>query len=107
MPVTVRQIPYPITILTDRDKGLVPAIKKVFPLTSHLLCRWHHDQNVKANCRKHLPLENDADWVVFKSSWTHCLNATTFDDYDSRWQEMKSKNCHTYPEPINYLQRNW
>ena len=93
-------------MLTDRDKGLVPAIQKVFSFITYLLCWWHHDQNVKTNCRKYFSLENDDNWVVFKSFWAHCLDAMTIDDYNSRWQEMKARYCNTHLEPINYLQRN-
>ncbi|CAI5521129.1 unnamed protein product [Closterium sp. Naga37s-1] len=34
-------------IISDRDKGLIPAVKEVFPEVAHYFCGWHMQQNVK------------------------------------------------------------
>ncbi|CAI5508062.1 unnamed protein product [Closterium sp. Naga37s-1] len=35
-------------IISDRDKGLIPAVKEVFPeKVAHYFCGWHMQQNVK------------------------------------------------------------
>ncbi|CAI5468051.1 unnamed protein product [Closterium sp. Yama58-4] len=36
------------SIISDRDKGLIPAVKEVFPeKVAHYFCGWHMQQNVK------------------------------------------------------------
>ena len=37
-------------LISDGDKGLAPAIEKVFPAMSHLLCYRHVADNVRKNC---------------------------------------------------------
>ncbi|CAI6004728.1 unnamed protein product [Closterium sp. NIES-65] len=35
------------SLISDRDKGLIPAVKEVFPLElPHYFCSWHLEQNV-------------------------------------------------------------
>ncbi|KAJ1382929.1 MULE transposase domain [Sesbania bispinosa] len=41
----------PGVIVTDRDIALMNAMEKVFPVASHLLCKFHIAKNVKAKCQ--------------------------------------------------------
>ncbi|GJP33304.1 hypothetical protein CLOM_g17851, partial [Closterium sp. NIES-68] len=34
------------SVISDRDKGLVPAVKEVFPSLPHYFCSWHLEQNL-------------------------------------------------------------
>jgi transposase-like protein len=43
----------PAVVITDADKALMAAIAEVFPTTINQLCRWHIEQNILKNCRKH------------------------------------------------------
>jgi hypothetical protein len=40
-------------IATDRELALIKAIRVVFPESKNLLCRWHINKNISANCKKH------------------------------------------------------
>lgn len=42
-----QQIPYPRTIMTDKEKVLPNAISKVFPETNILICYWHIIKNIQ------------------------------------------------------------
>ena len=43
----------PTVIVTDREKSLMNVIESVFPDASNLLCIWHVNKNVLANCMKY------------------------------------------------------
>ena len=41
-----QQIPYPNTIMTDKEKALRNTVSKVFPETNTLICYWHIIKNI-------------------------------------------------------------
>jgi transposase-like protein len=43
----------PILIVTDRETALMKALDHIFPKSTYLLCTWHVNMNILANCRKH------------------------------------------------------
>jgi hypothetical protein len=45
----------PIWFVTDREIALMGALDNIFPNSIHLLCTWHVNMNILANCRKHFP----------------------------------------------------
>jgi MULE transposase domain len=47
-----RQIPHPITFVTDKAGGMLGALPLVFPQANHLLCIWHINKDVKTYCLK-------------------------------------------------------
>ena len=54
----------PEVIVTNRDLYLMNAVKTVFPDTTNLLCRFHIDKNVKANCKTLVAQKNAWDYVM-------------------------------------------
>jgi len=44
--------------VTDRDLALMNAVKTVFCECTNLLCRFHIDKNVKANCKSLIGQKN-------------------------------------------------
>jgi MULE transposase-like protein len=44
------------TILTDQEQALINAIEKHFPDSTHQLCRWHLEKNLKKNFPKNTVL---------------------------------------------------
>jgi hypothetical protein len=45
----------PITIVTDRELALMNSLDVSFPQSTHILCIWHVNMNILANCRKFSP----------------------------------------------------
>jgi hypothetical protein len=45
----------PTCIVTDWEKALMNALDHKFPSSAHLLCTWHVNMNILANCWKHFP----------------------------------------------------
>ncbi|KAL3531568.1 hypothetical protein ACH5RR_010890 [Cinchona calisaya] len=54
----------PSVIVTDRELALMKAIKVVFPKASNVLCVWHIQKNILANCKAHFKHKDAffADW---------------------------------------------
>lgn len=44
-------IPDPTVVVTDSEPGLIAAIPHRYSEVKHLLCLWHINKNVLANCR--------------------------------------------------------
>src|SRR4051794_6624192 len=45
----------PKSWVTDRELALMRCLDKLFPDANHLLCTWHVNMNILANCRKYYP----------------------------------------------------
>ena len=45
-------IPDPSVIVIDGDPVFIRAVSEECPVSSHLLCLWHLNQNVVVNCKK-------------------------------------------------------
>jgi len=43
----------------DRDSGLILVSHRVFSTTRHILCIWHIDKNVLANCKDQFAIEEN------------------------------------------------
>ncbi len=41
----------PIINITDRERSLINAHHVVFPNSTHMLCVWHINRNIVANCK--------------------------------------------------------
>ncbi|XP_074302864.1 protein FAR1-RELATED SEQUENCE 5-like [Silene latifolia] len=76
----------PSVILTDQERAIGNAIKKIFPNTHHRLCLWHILKNAGKNLGKH-PLWNDIssdlNLAVHDSLEVH--------DFEIAWKEMVRK----------------
>lgn len=46
------ELPDPTVIVTDMERGLMAAIPFKFPTANHILCLWHINNNVIADCEK-------------------------------------------------------
>ena len=107
----ILKLPFPRTLLTDKDKALMAALVTIFPRTKHLLCRWHHNENVKTNYRNDFPSakedEEKTEQVTFRDGWYYCLNAISEAKYNIRWEEFCAKYKESYPKSLDYLNDNW
>lgn len=53
------ELPFPVVIITDMEKGLMFARQLIFPTIKHLLCLWHINKNVLTHCKKDFRTKND------------------------------------------------
>jgi hypothetical protein len=80
----------PVLIVTDRETALMKALDSVFPESVHLLCTWHVNMNILANCRKHFPKDQLGEtgtdvvhpmWAEFLKDWASLMDAATEAEY--------------------------
>ncbi|XP_023766087.2 protein FAR1-RELATED SEQUENCE 5-like [Lactuca sativa] len=77
---------HPYAMITDQDKAIGNAIKKVFPNTRHRYCAWH----IKKHELEHLrPLV--AHYSDFKESYTRWVKSDTIEEFEKDWEVMCSK----------------
>ncbi len=69
------EVPDPATLLTDRDLGIVRVIQTVLPTSKHLLCLWHVETNILAQCKYHF--QTDEAWTTFSKAWSRLPQAPT------------------------------
>ncbi|XP_021769719.1 protein FAR1-RELATED SEQUENCE 5-like [Chenopodium quinoa] len=95
----------PSVFLTDRELGLCAALREEFPGTSHLLCRWHINKDVKARVTS--MFKNKKIGAQFKNGpWKRIMDATTEADYNSAVDRMKIRWA-SFPNVISYVERTW
>ena len=76
-------------LVTDRDLAPAGAIKEIFPDGAHLLCKWHIEKSVLANCKKEFGTTEE--WEEFLESWTNVCRFKTIANYDAGWSAFKFK----------------
>ncbi|XP_062172023.1 protein FAR-RED IMPAIRED RESPONSE 1-like [Alnus glutinosa] len=73
----------PGTIITDQDRAMKSAIKKVFPNARHRFCLWHVLKKLPEKFGSHL------QYKAIKSAIRNCVyNSQTCDEFDASWQTL-------------------
>jgi len=97
--MTHYEIPEPDTWVTDRELALMNTLDCLFPEGEHLLCTWHVNMNILANCRKYYPADlkdpskktlanpqvyvPDPKWTNFLKDWAALVDSPTNSDYNT------------------------
>jgi hypothetical protein len=92
-------IPEPVSIVTDRELALMNTLDNIFKQSSHILCSWHVNINILANCRQYYPKDirnpdqatkanpqgyiPDPEWTDFLKDWVLLLDSSSYDKYTS------------------------
>jgi hypothetical protein len=95
----------PGVIVMDGDQAQKNASEEVFPYAPTLLCVWHVNQCVLANCKS---IVGDKDWEVFEVVWRTVIQAPTIEQFDQHWLQFQTQ--YTTPKTqqcIAYLQKEW
>ncbi|XP_021984789.2 uncharacterized protein LOC110880602 [Helianthus annuus] len=74
------------TFISDRQKGIIPAISQVFPAAEHRFCARHIWQNMKLQWR------GDA----FKDCLQNASKAYTVPDFEAKMEELRLYNIEAY-----------
>ncbi|KAI3746204.1 hypothetical protein L6452_08628 [Arctium lappa] len=77
----------------DRQKGIIPAMKKVFPCVEHRFCLRHIHENMKLQWKG----------KAFKDSLWKCATATTIPHFEHSMEELKclSKGAYEWLKQID------
>ncbi|XP_076896684.1 uncharacterized protein LOC143549739 [Bidens hawaiensis] len=80
------------TFISDRQKGIIPAIQKVFPSAEHRFCVRHIHENMKPRWRG----------VMYKNVFQKCVFATTPQEFERCMKEILTidKSLHDWLKEI-------
>nr|XP_043616205.1 protein FAR1-RELATED SEQUENCE 5-like [Erigeron canadensis] len=94
----------PSVIMTDRELALMNGIKNEFPATTNLLCVWHIEKNVLANCKKYFGCDKEFD--IFMGSWQNVIYSATEAMFEYNWAEFELF-YNDKKGPIDYIKKVW
>jgi MULE transposase domain len=94
----------PGVFLVDKAEAMRGAIEKVFPDWVYLLCVWHANKNVSANCKAHF---EDEEWKDFLKDWTQIVYAPNIEAYEEAVAVFKTHWQDSHIADVSYIERNW
>jgi hypothetical protein len=93
----------PDFIMTDCDDSERKAALLSFPMTTHLMCFFHVQKNVKEHLRK----QSKAIQEQYKKDVQDLHESIDQKEYDSKYQEIFNKWSVSLPEFANYFDSQW
>ena len=103
----------PSVVVTDMDKGLIRALKKAYPDCKVLICIWHMNKDVRANCKPSFRGDEEA-WNTFYAAYERVIYAHTKLSYDDAWADFTVKYAtqdEAHPAPYHddymYIRNTW
>nr|KAJ0199185.1 hypothetical protein LSAT_V11C600340960 [Lactuca sativa] len=78
------------TFISDRQKGLLPALEKLFPAAEHRHCLRHLHENMKRKWRG----------KEFKDCLWNCATCTTIPQFNSAMEELKKLNGRAHCDAL-------
>ncbi|XP_076938641.1 uncharacterized protein LOC143606914 [Bidens hawaiensis] len=85
------------TFMSDRQKGLLPAIENLFPCAEHRFCVRHIHENFKATYRGKL----------YKDLLYKCAHAATILEFETTMDELKAFNPDAHLWLSNIHPKHW
>ncbi|KAI3703759.1 hypothetical protein L1987_73954 [Smallanthus sonchifolius] len=85
------------TFISDRQKGLIPALAKVFPSAEHRFCLRHLHQNMKLRWRG----------KAFKDLLWGCATTTTVQEFRSKMEELRTFNTEAHKWLSSIPPQHW
>ena len=92
-------------ILTDCCFAAINATTTLFPSATILICIWHANKAVLAQCQPAFPETNK--WKEFYGFWHSILNSPTEEAYTKRLLEFQQKYATEHFEEIGYIKSTW
>ena len=91
----------------DGDQAQKNASEEVFPFAPTLLCIWHVNQCILANC-KSIVGEEEGSWKAFEAAWRTVIQARTIEQFDKQWLEFETQYLVPQTQQcVIYLQNEW
>ncbi len=88
-------------IIIDMKKNLMRAIDTIFSDANHLLCLWHINTNVLANCKRDF-VDKDA-WNAFFDAWKTIVYSSSEEEFSKTWREFCQKYSSSHSDRVKYL----
>lgn len=100
--------PYPVTVIFDGDRALSSALSHVFAeeghRVHHILCIWHINQNVTANCKKYFP--TNEEWEAFYRRWKEIVYSNTIALLEERYNSLHRDYSDAHWMIFDYLEEH-
>src|SRR5438034_3907376 len=112
-------IPEPVSIVTDRELALMNTLDEIFKKSNHILCTWHVNMNILANCRQHYAKDvkspaaatksnpqgyvPDPEWTDFLKDWAAVLDSPSYEEYTSRLVKFRTHK----KVAVSYVEKTW
>ncbi|KAK9714820.1 hypothetical protein RND81_06G122400 [Saponaria officinalis] len=95
----------PSVFVTDRELGLVRALRTLFSETPHLLCRWHVNRVIESRALMIHKTFFYKDHVLNnpETGWWNVIDATCEDDFNKAWSAFSQK----WKILASYISRTW
>ncbi|KAK9742623.1 hypothetical protein RND81_03G186300 [Saponaria officinalis] len=95
----------PSVFVTDRELGLVRALRTLFPETPHLLCRWHVNRAIESRVLMIYKIVFYKDHVLNnpETGWWNVIDSTCEDDFNKAWSVFSQK----WKKLASYISRTW
>jgi hypothetical protein len=94
----------PKVLCTDRELALMNGIARVFPGCHNILCCWHINKNVLANCKTRF---FDVEWQEFMQRWNLVVSSTSVELFDVALGVFKETYAASHPAAWNYVNNIW
>jgi hypothetical protein len=92
-------------VMTDRDLGLIAAVRTVFPGAKRMLCTWHVEKNVQTETAVHIKDQQLAK--TFLAEWTSLIYAPSRIEYETKWMNLQNTYDESYGPLIQYVKETW
>jgi len=103
---------FPSIILTDRSLAYMNAVATYFPSSTLLLCRWHANKAVLAQCQKPILQLNQGNksleiWKEFYGYWHSIIQSPDEEIFYKRVTEFEDKYLDLYLHEVGYIKETW
>jgi histone-lysine N-methyltransferase SETD2 len=94
----------PKVLCTDRELDLKNEIAQVFPGCHNILCCWHINKNIIANCKTCF---FDIEWQQFMERWNMLVSSTSVELFDAALGVFKETYSKTHLDAWYYVNTTW
>jgi histone-lysine N-methyltransferase SETD2 len=84
----------PKVLCTNRELALMNGIAWVFPGCHNILCCWHINKNILANCKTRF---SNVEWQQFMERWNMFVSSTSVELFDAALGVFKEIYSGTHP----------
>ena len=80
------------------------AIALVFPDSKNLLCIWHFNKNLVANCKRFFG--TGEEWDAFLADWNSLVSSDSIEGFNAAKAYLTSR-YEDYPNAFHYVESQW
>ncbi len=98
------EVVIPKDLYTDQKLALMNGITQVFLGYHNILCCWHINKNILANCKTRF---SDVEWQQFMERWNMLISSTLVELFNAALGVFKETYLGTRPAAWQYVNTTW